>query len=287
MRGAITIKNLEVETNVNGNYVVYGQHTHEDHATPIELRPIPSLVNQMCLVYDESSGKFVPQDLATYVENTPSFENKIKEVAGTATLIAPDGVPVVPKVTIYDDSSYLPLVGNKNGDMAFATDTESFYIWNINQWLRAGANVTADYNTLSNVPTIPTDVSDLTDTSNLLTVSSNVSANAEISTISISQSNELTVTTGTAKLYVPFSINIVKSAARVETAPTGANVTVTVLKNNSIVDTLSIAANSTKVVNNSLNIPMVEDDYITMNVTNIGSVIPGADLLVTLYYTKG
>ena len=87
MRGTITIKDLAVETNINGNYVIYFQHTHEGHKTPIEIRPIPSLVNQMCVVYDASVNKFVPQDLATYVENTPSFKNKIREVAGTATLV--------------------------------------------------------------------------------------------------------------------------------------------------------------------------------------------------------
>ena len=116
MRGEITVKDLAVETNINGNYVVYFQHTQEGHKTAVELRPIPSLVNQMCLVYDSTSGKFVPQDLATYVENTPSFENKIREVAGTAELVVEDGSAVIAKVNVYDDSTYLPLTGNNPGD---------------------------------------------------------------------------------------------------------------------------------------------------------------------------
>src|SRR6056300_680344 len=144
MRGAITVKNLAVETNINGNYVIYAQHTQEGHKTPIELRPIPSLVNQMCLVYDSSTGKFVPQDLATYVENTPSFENKIREVAGTAELVIEDGSAVVAKVNIYDDSTYLPLVGNNPGDQAFATDTDILYIWDGSAWQQAGAANTDD-----------------------------------------------------------------------------------------------------------------------------------------------
>ena len=139
MRGAITVKDLEVETNNNGNYVVYFQHTQEGHKTPVELRPIPSLVNQMCLVYDANSGKFVPQDLATYVENTPSFENKIREVAGTAELVVEDGSAVVAKVNVYDDSTYLPLTGNNPGDQAFATDTDILYIWDGSAWQQAGA----------------------------------------------------------------------------------------------------------------------------------------------------
>jgi hypothetical protein len=139
MRGEITVKDLAVETNINGNYVVYFQHTQEGHKTPVELRPIPSLVNQMCLVYDAASGKFVPQDLATYVENTPSFENKIREVAGTAELVVADGSAVIAKVTVYDDSTYLPLTGNNAGDQAFATDTDILYIWDGSAWQQAGA----------------------------------------------------------------------------------------------------------------------------------------------------
>ena len=144
MRGAITIKDLAVETNINGNYVVYFQHTQEGHKTPVELRPIPSLVNQMCLVYDASTNKFVPQDLATYVENTPSFENKIREVAGTAELIVEDGSAVVAKVNVYDDSTYLPLTGNNAGDQAFATDNNILYIWDGSAWQQAGASNSDD-----------------------------------------------------------------------------------------------------------------------------------------------
>jgi len=144
MRGAITVKDLAVETNINGNPVVYFQHTQEGHKTPVELRPIPSLVNQMCLVYDAASGQFVPQDLATYVENTPSFENKIREVAGTAELVVEDGSAVIAKVNVYDDSTYLPLVGNNPGDQAFATDTDILYIWDGSAWQQAGAANTDD-----------------------------------------------------------------------------------------------------------------------------------------------
>src|SRR5210317_99876 len=144
MRGAITVKDLAVETNINGNYVVYFQHGQEGMKTPVELRPIPSLVNQMCLVYDANSGQFVPQDLATYVENTPSFENKIREVAGTAELVVEDGSAVIAKVNVYDDSTYLPLVGNNPGDQAFATDTDILYIWDGSAWQQAGAANTDD-----------------------------------------------------------------------------------------------------------------------------------------------
>jgi len=143
MHGAITVKDLAVEVNNNGNYVVYAQHSQEGHSTPVELRPIPTLVNQMCLIYDASVGKFVPQDLATYVENTPSFKNKIQEVAGTATLVASDGTAVVASVTIYTDSTYLPLVGNNSGDLAFATDIDSLFAWTGSAWKTTKLNPTS------------------------------------------------------------------------------------------------------------------------------------------------
>jgi hypothetical protein len=97
------------------------------------------MVNQMCLVYDQVNDKFVPQDLATYVENTPSFKNKIQEVAGTAQLVVEDGSAVVGKVTVYYDISYLPLLGNNPGDQAFAADTSVLYIWDGTAWQQAGS----------------------------------------------------------------------------------------------------------------------------------------------------
>lgn len=145
MRGAITIKDLAVEQNINGNYIIYFQHSHEGHRTPIEIRPIPSLVNQMCVVYDQTSGRFVPQDLATYVENTPSFKNKIREVAGTATLVAPDGVAVVPTVLVVEDASYLPLVDNKDGDIAFDAYYNTMYVWSSGAWRNTKPAVTNGY----------------------------------------------------------------------------------------------------------------------------------------------
>jgi hypothetical protein len=82
--------------------------------------------------------------LATYVENTPSFENKIREVAGTAELVVEDGSAVIAKVNVYDDSTYLPLTGNNPGDQAFATDTDILYIWDGSAWQQAGAANTDD-----------------------------------------------------------------------------------------------------------------------------------------------
>ena len=142
MRGTIRIKNLAVEYNNNGNPIVYFQHSQDNHVTPVELRPLPSLVNQMCVVYDASTGKFVPQDLATYIERTPSFKNKIQEVAGTASLVSASGTATVASVKVYPYANYLPLLGNKEGDIAFTSDTGSLYIWAGSAWAVASGQLT-------------------------------------------------------------------------------------------------------------------------------------------------
>lgn len=254
MRGTIQIKDLAVETNENGNYVIYGQHDQEGHANAIELRPIPSLVNQMCIVYDATNSKFVPQDMATYVENTPSFKNKIKEVAGTATLVAPDGTSLVASVKIYSDASYLPAVGNVNGDLAFAEDTNTMHIFKAGTgWVTAVASAEG------------------------------ISTN---SYVNLKQTGDLEVTTGTKRWYSPTATTTLsKIVARVDTAPVGSDINITINKNGNSAATLTITDGSTKIINSTPNITMVEDDYLTVDITQVGSSTVGSDLTITFTYS--
>jgi hypothetical protein len=196
-RGAIIIKDLAVETNINGNYVLYFQHSGEGHKTPVEIRPIPSLVNQMCVVYDASVGKFVPQDLATYVENTPSFKNKIREVAGTATLIAPNGVAVVPTVLIVEDTTYLPLINNKEGDIAFDAYYDTMYVWQGNAWrnTKPTSVATVTTNAQPNITSVGT-LTDLSVSGNA-TITGNLTVSGTTTTI-----NSTTVTVNDVNLVL-------------------------------------------------------------------------------------
>jgi hypothetical protein len=243
MRGVITVKDLEVERNVNGNYVVYFQHTQEGHKQSVELKPIPSLVNQMCIVYDNASEKFVPQDLATYVDNTPSFKEKIKEVAGTATLVAPDGVPVVATVTIVSDASYLPLVNNNNGDLAYAEDTQTMYVWSTTQWL----------------PTKPP---------------------AESLYLQLNQDGLLEVTEGTTRWTAPKDILISSVKAILGTAPSGNNMTASLNKNGSSINTITVSDGNTTAINNNLALSVSSGDYLTVDIDSAG----GSDLNLIIEY---
>jgi len=278
MRGAIRIKDLVVETNINGNPIVYFQHTHEGHATPIELRPIPSLVNQMCLVYDANAGRFVPQDLATYVENTPSFKNKIQEVAGTATLIAPDGIPVVPTVSIVEDASYLPFVGNKDGDISYAEDTKTLYVWDNNTWNSTKDESATGYTGSQGVG--------YTGSAGIVgyTGSAGTGGGSGLKqTRTMEYNGSLEVFNGTKRWWINESFTITRILAFLSTAPTGSNISIRINKNGVSTQTINVSAGSSSSVN-SASISVVQGNYITVDITQVGSTIAGSDLALIFEY---
>jgi len=321
MRGAITIKDLAVETNINGNYVLYLQHMKEGHKTPIEIRPIPSLVNQMCLVYDQTTSQFVPQDLATYVENTPSFKNKIREVAGTATLIAPNGVAVVPTVMVVEDVSYLPLVDNKNGDIAFDSYTDTMYVWDTNAWKSTKPNsisassITGTVATATSAGTVTANAQpNITSLGTLanLTVTGNVNlgniANVKISggtanyviktdgTGNLSWAAQSGGTTTYTKTYLSkgavaeaigtlrFYIHAASTLTQINTYLGTAGLTQTVAvvkKNGTSINTITIPANTLSLNQTGLSISLSAGDYLTVDITQ-GST--ATDLYINFVY---
>ena len=269
MRGTIVVKDLAVATNENGNYIIYGQHNQEEHVQPMEIRPIPTLTSQMCLVYDDANDKFVPQDLATYVENTPAFKNKIKEVAGTATLVAADGSSLVASVNIYSDATYLPQVGNVSGDIAFASDTEKLYIWSGSAWIPAAANIDLVAEGVATQTYVNTQISAINIPSAGLSVSLN-------------QAGELAVTTGTVRWYAPAALTVSSVIARLGTAA-DATVGVNIKRNGSSVRTVSLAAAATSTTGSGFT--MTAGQYLTIDVTSVGTTAKGNDLNVQLLYT--
>lgn len=269
MRGTIVVKDLAVATNENGNYIIYGQHNQEEHVQPMEIRPIPTLTSQMCLVYDDANDKFVPQDLATYVENTPAFKNKIKEVAGTATLVAADGSSLVASVNIYSDATYLPQVGNVSGDIAFASDTEKLYIWSGSAWIPAAANIDLVAEGVATQTYVNTQISAINIPSSTLSVSLN-------------QAGALAVTTGTVRWYAPAALTVSSVVARLGTAADG-TVGVNIKRNGLSVRTVSLAASATSATGSGFT--MTAGQYLTIDVTSVGTTAKGNDLNVQLLYT--
>lgn len=280
MRGEITIKNLEVERNNNGNYVLYLQHGQEGMKNTAEIRKVPTLADQMCIVYDATNNKFVPQDLATYVERTPSFKNKIQEVAGTATLVAADGTAIVASVEVVNDASYLPLSGNSVGDLVYATDTETIYVWDGTQWQQNTAGIdSAGITTLidSSYVASRAPAASTFDSDNALAITPY--------TVALRQDGTLSATTGTAKWYAPSNITVTEAKARVGTAPTGSGIAIRVNKSGDSNSTINIAATET-LSTIAPTLTMTDSDYITIDVTGVGSTVAGADLYVQFTYTR-
>jgi hypothetical protein len=220
----------------------------------------------MCLVFDASTSTFVPQDLATYVENTPAFKNKIQEVAGTATLVAPDGTSLVASVEIYSDATYLPAVGNTVGDIAFVEDTEKLYIFKSQSdgWIETVAAV------------------DLTGYATETYVNNQITGASTTQTVNMAQNGTLAVTTGVTRWYAPEAITINKIVARISTAG-NAQLGIDVKKNGTSASVINIAT-GTYETTVTPSISMSEGDYLTVDITSVGST-PGENLNVQIFYT--
>lgn len=90
--------------------------------------------------------------------------------------------------------------------------------------------------------------------------------------------------TGKNRFYFEATRIITNIRASVGTAPTGSPLVVAVLLNGTSIGTVSIAAGSytaTTTLSQVVNL----NDYVTVNVTSVGSTIAGSDLTVTLNIT--
>ena len=210
MRGQINIKNLEVETNSSGNYVVYFQHSQEGHMTPVELRPKPGITGQVCLVYDASLGKFVPQDIADYLDKTVVMQEKVGDIAEDEIESAIANGEIVSLTNVRDDTIF---------------------------------------------------------------------------TINLSQQGDLETHTGTARWYAPFDLTITDITARVN-GSADTEIQMDVRRNGVVMKNLTITAGLFEGGTVSPSFGMAEDDYLTLDTTQVGSAIKGSDLVVQFKYKK-
>lgn len=112
-----------------------------------------------------------------------------------------------------------------------------------------------------------------------------VSGTAEY--LQLNQTGTLEVTTGTVRWVAPKDINITEVESRVGTAPTGSSLVSTLNKNGSAIDTQTIAADGTSDINTGLSLAVTENDYLTVDITQIGSTVAGSDLNVIVKYVDG
>lgn len=97
----------------------------------------------------------------------------------------------------------------------------------------------------------------------------------------------LTVNTGTEKWYVPVDSTITSIRSRVEVAPQGFQpLTVAVKINGLSTATVSINSSTTISSLNTSTINIRSNDYVTVDVLNIGNTVAGSDLTVTFTYIR-
>jgi hypothetical protein len=94
----------------------------------------------------------------------------------------------------------------------------------------------------------------------------------------------LSVKSGVRRWYAHEALTIVKIKAQVDVAPAGSNIACAVKKNGATVATFEIAAGTAYNPISNINITAAEDDYFTVDITQVGSSTPGQHLLVTFVY---
>ena len=100
-----------------------------------------------------------------------------------------------------------------------------------------------------------------------------------------SYTGNLSVNTGTERFYTFDAATCSEINAYVGTAPVGSSITLNVKKNGSTVDTVSIGDGNTSSTNASTS-SYNKGDYLTVDITQVGSSTAGADLKINFIFTK-
>ena len=96
----------------------------------------------------------------------------------------------------------------------------------------------------------------------------------------------VTVASGKQRFQFP-AISIIKGiSAAIDTAPVGAAINFNIARNGIVVSSHSIAAGSNALADTPVSISVAAGDYITVNVTQVGSTTNGSDLSIFIRYER-
>jgi len=95
----------------------------------------------------------------------------------------------------------------------------------------------------------------------------------------------LSTSIGTSRWWILGNGNITKISAQIITAPAGANIVADIKKNGSVINTVTILANTYTSTNN-VNLAIAEGDFITVDITSVGSSVAGSDLVISFLYVR-
>lgn len=102
----------------------------------------------------------------------------------------------------------------------------------------------------------------------------------------LTQQGTLSVTTGTARWYAPYNIATNSIKAYVETAPVGSAISIDIKKNGTSAATPSISAGATSATEITSAVTMNAGDYLTVDITAVGSTTAGANLNIVFKYKR-
>lgn len=211
-----------------------------------------------------------------------SFLIKDKPAIPTTACLMYDGTKFVP-THMNDYLNSHAEVETKIGQIAQTSVTSVDYNNLTNLPTLSTVAISNDFNDLTNKPTVPTDINELSDGSGLLT-----GGGVGLGVVSLVQEGELLVTTGTKRWYAPRNIVVNKIIARVDTVASGSSINITINKVSggaTTTKTMSIAAGSTKQEDTNPSFSLNADDYMTLDITQVGSSAAGENLRVTFTYS--
>lgn len=211
-----------------------------------------------------------------------SFLIKDKPAIPTTACLMYDGTKFVP-THMNDYLNSHAEVETKIGQIAQTSVTSVDYNNLTNLPTLSTVATSNDFNDLTNKPSVPTDINQLSDGSGLLT-----GGGVGLGVVSLVQEGELLVTIGTKRWYAPRNIVVNKIIARVDTAASGSSINITINKvsgGTTTTKTMSIAAGSTKQEDTNPSFSLNADDYMTLDITQVGSGTAGENLRVTFTYS--
>ena len=233
MNGTLTIKDLEVDSSGDGEIFMFFQHAQEQHKTQVRIKESPRIVPQMCLTWNGTKGKYVPQDLRNYMDLTPSFVTRVREEIGDRSVDSAATLNLI-------DSDYVSarVSGVDSGSVSAIVDSD---------YVSARVGSTEQHTTLT-------------------------------------QNGTLYVLNGSARWYAPRAVTIQSMAAYVQTAPVGSSLSLRVNKNGSSIQTPTITTGNTSGSLTGLSDTMNAGDYLTVDITAVGSGTAGSDLNLVIVY---
>ena len=287
MNGTLTIKDLKVDSSGAGETYIYFQHAQEQHKTRIRLKESPKIVGQMCLAWNPTKGKYEPQDLGHYMDKTPSFVTRVREEIDDNAIDSSIALSLI-------DSSYINarVSGVDSGSVSAIVDS-NYVNARVSGVDSGSVSAIVDSNYVSSRLS-STNVSSIVD-SDYVSARANISAVVDSDYVTarvgsteqhttLTQNLTLYVMNGTARWYAPRALTIQSMTAYVQTAPTGASLNLRVNKNGSSIATPSVSAGATSGSLTGLTSTMNAGDYLTVDITQVGSSVAGSNLSLVIVY---